>query len=86
MVVRALAEGNALQTTARVGQVDKDIVWPGSIVSPATAAQSCSLGGTICMCGHVNSLLSYHVSVVCVDQLRDIEHLFPRWDACYHGR
>jgi hypothetical protein len=32
-----------------------------------------------------NELLSYRVSAAHLDQLREIEHLFPSWDKFHHG-
>jgi len=32
-----------------------------------------------------NELLSYRVSAAFLDQLRDVEHLFPSWDEFHHG-
>jgi len=48
-------------------------------VTPAMAAG---------MTDHVwttNELLSYRVSAAFLDQLRDVEHLFPSWDEVHHG-
>ncbi len=48
-------------------------------VTPAMAAG---------MTDHVwttNELLSYRVSAAFLDQLREMEHLFPSWDELHHG-